>query len=330
MHRELFTIPGTGITIYSYGLLLVIGAVSAIWLTKILARRKGINPELFVNAGLLALVAGVLGARISHVLENWSIYTRPGVGFWGLLAEAANIRSGGLTYYGGFLLAFPVLVIYGRIKKVNIRVGMDIIAPALMVGLAFGRLGCFANGCCYGREWDGACAVHFPYASDVYVQQVEDGKLEPPRELLTPTAKGGLRLLTADEARRDPETARIAAQKAALGVHPTQIYSAITAFLIAGLLLAFTPFSRTPGHVFALMLLIEPVTRFIIELLRVEPALETLKEHFGVSMSLSMALAIPQILVGIVLWVAFWIMRQREQSKCSGGASPASTIGKPA
>ena len=68
------------------------------------------------------------------MIENWTYYTRPGVGIGEFLFEAFNIRGGGLTYYGGFLLAFPVLVLYARKTKVPVRIGMDIIAPCLMIG----------------------------------------------------------------------------------------------------------------------------------------------------------------------------------------------------
>lgn len=321
MYRELFTIPGTGITVYTYGLLLVIGAAAGIWLCKGLARRKGLDPELFVTAGLLALLFGVAGARLSHVLENWSHYTRPGVGVLQLIGEALNIRQGGLTYYGGFLLAFPALVIYAIIKKVNVRVGMDIIAPALMIGLAFGRIGCLANGCCYGQEWNSPLAIHYPYDSEVYVGQVQEGKIHPPRDLLTEMPGGEVRLMTTKEVAADPKLKELAAKEHSLGVHPTQIYSSLTGFLIAALLLAFRPFSKVPGHGFALMLMIEPITRFLIELLRVEPPVEFIRQ-FGLSMSLSMALAIPQFFLGLGLWFLFNAMRQRDEALLAKTAAP--------
>ena len=68
------------------------------------------------DAGLLALVTGVAGARLSHVLENIGYYTNPNRSLWANFFDAINIRSGGLTYYGGFLLAFPSLVLYARYK----------------------------------------------------------------------------------------------------------------------------------------------------------------------------------------------------------------------
>src|SRR5690606_38879448 len=102
MLPELFRIPGLNIPIYSYGLMLVVGFLLAAALAKFLARRAGLNPEVFINAGIIALIAGVVGARLSHVLENWSVYTDASRSVWENLKDAADIRSGGLTFYGGF------------------------------------------------------------------------------------------------------------------------------------------------------------------------------------------------------------------------------------
>lgn len=298
MLKKLFEIPGLDLTIYSYGLLLVIGVLSAVWLAMSLARRRGMDPDVFLNAGLLALLAGVVGARITHVLENWSLYVGGGRDLGETIWDIVNIRQGGLTYYGGFLFATPALIYYGIKKKVSVRVGMDIIAPALMVGLAFGRIGCFLNGCCFGSVYEGACAVQFPYYSDAYLHHVDSRLLTPERELIGEDARGKQRLLPPEVASRDPELAQAMARSHSLPVHPTQLYSTVTALLIALLLLAAMPFIVTPGRVFALMLLIEPVTRFLLEMLRTEPIVAG-------GMSMSMILAIPQFAAGMLLWVGF-------------------------
>src|SRR6476661_1484470 len=157
MYQILFRLPSFlpgigGAPIYGYGVMMVVGFFLAMALAKFLARHSKLDPEIFANAALIALVAGVLGARLSHVLENLSDYTRGDLTVWQNFRNAINIRSGGLTYYGGFLLAFPALIAYGWYKRVPLRLGMDIIAPCLMVGLGLGRIGCYLNGCCYGAQ----------------------------------------------------------------------------------------------------------------------------------------------------------------------------------
>src|SRR5438874_178792 len=138
MRPILFYIPFLHIPIYSYGLMLVIGFLLSLELGKFLAKRVGIDPEVFVNAGLIALVTGVIGARLSHVIENWPQYSDPARSFFANFFDAVNIRSGGLTFYGGVLLAFPACIAYGIYKRVPVRLGMDIIAPCLMIGLGIG------------------------------------------------------------------------------------------------------------------------------------------------------------------------------------------------
>lgn len=314
MWQELFRIPLINVPIYGYGLMLVLGVLAGIYVAKVLARQRGIDPEIFVNAGLLAMLCGVAGARLSHVLENLHDYFNADLSVWQSLLRVINIRSGGLTYYGGFVLATPVLLWYGRHKKVSLRVGMDIIAPCLMIGLGLGRVGCFLNGCCYGAQCDLPVAVRFPYYSYAYVEQVEQGKVHPAPELMVQMPGNGRVLLPPDEVKRDPELALLARQEHTLPVHPTQLYSTVTALLLAWLLLSYLPLCRVPGRVFALMLLIEPVTRFLLEMLRVEPAV------LG-GMSFSMVLAIPQFAVGAMLWAGFgWYQARRNRAADPGQA----------
>jgi phosphatidylglycerol---prolipoprotein diacylglyceryl transferase len=299
MWQEIFRIPIINLPVYGYGLMMVIGFLVAIEVAKKLAKQKGLDPEIFVNAALIALVTGVAGARLSHVLENIGDYTRSDRSFGANLFDAINIRSGGLTFYGGFLLAFPTLIIYAMKKKLPVKLGMDIIAPCLMVGLGFGRIGCFMNGCCYGPECSVPWAVQFPYGSNAYVEQVDRHMISAPPQLMVTQADGSARLMTPDEARSDPQLKEIAAANRALPVHPSELYSSFTAFLLACLLLAYFTMPHAPGRVFALMLMLEGASRFILEMVRVEPAV------FGTAFSLSMWIGMMLAGLGLLLWIVF-------------------------
>ncbi|HYO07705.1 MAG TPA: prolipoprotein diacylglyceryl transferase family protein [Tepidisphaeraceae bacterium] len=306
MLTELFRIPGLNLPIYSYGLLLVVGFLLAMELAKFLARRVGIDPEVFVNAGLIALVTGVIGARLSHVIENWPQYTDPARSLAANFFDAVNIRSGGLTFYGGFLLAFPACVLYGIWRRVPVKLGMDIIAPCLMIGLGFGRVGCFLNGCCYGAQCDGhfVGAVTYPYHSNPYLDQYASGQLKPPAELVAPALLPGqrARLLTPNEVRADTELASIARGERSLPVHNAQIYSTITALLIAAVCVAFFTLRPPPGRVMALMLVLEGVSRYMLEILRAEPPVLHL---FGHGWSLSMIIGVLLAIAGTIMWFVF-------------------------
>src|SRR4051812_38716677 len=93
-----FSLPviGDELVIHSFGLMLVIGFLSAMYLAKFLARKSKLDPEMFANACLIALFAGVLGARLSHVLENLKDFPRPERSFLQNLREVFNFSSGGL------------------------------------------------------------------------------------------------------------------------------------------------------------------------------------------------------------------------------------------
>jgi len=141
--------------IYGYGLMLVLGFVLGIFLAQWRARRAGESPESLTHCGVLSLIGGILGSRIAYVIEQWDAQFAHG-SLW----EVFNITSGGLIYYGGVILATVMVLGYLRIKRLPIRRYLDILAPSMMVGLAFGRAGCFLNGCCYG----GPCSAEAPLA----------------------------------------------------------------------------------------------------------------------------------------------------------------------
>lgn len=305
MYPELIRIPLIDWPIHGFGVMLVLGLLCAMELARWMARRADLNPDVFSNAALLALLTGVVGARLSHVLENLSVYTNPARSAWQNLLDAVNLASGGLTYYGGFLLAVPAVVIYLRAKRMPVWRCADIVAPCLMVGLAFGRVGCFLNGCCFGQTCTQPWAVTFPYGSIPMQSQFHEGRLPVPGELVVVDDAGRPRLLPANEALANPVTADIARQSRSLPVHPAQLYSAAVALLLAGLTFAHwtltlppaaTPVDGGGGITFALMLALEGTSRFALELVRTEPAV-------ALGMSLSMWLGLALAAVGVVLYL---------------------------
>jgi len=203
-----FTLFGHDIHLYTYGLMMIVGFFASVYLARYLANRSGLDGEVFVNAGLIGLISGVIGARLSHVLENLDEFTRSDRTAMQNFFAMINLSSGGLTYYGGFILGFIVLVWYGIKKKIPLTLGMDIIAPCLMVGLGFGRIGCFLNGCCHGAVCEQPYAITFPYYSNPYIDQFDHGR--GPLAEKVPTAlvqfhNGQKRLISPTEAQGDPQ-----------------------------------------------------------------------------------------------------------------------------
>lgn len=311
MLQELFRIPGLDLPIFGYGAMLVVGFLLAAYWAKFLAHRCGLDGEVFINAALLALVTGILGARLSHILENLSDYTR--YDFATNFKKAINLREGGLTYYGGFLLAFPTLVFYAVKKNLPLRLGMDIVAPCIMIGLGFGRVGCFLNGCCYGARCDAPYAVRFPYHSIPYNDQFDRGEVRPPAELVGHTQKGKEIPLPPAKIASDAQLVALAKQQRSQPVHPAQLYSTITALLLAAMLTAYFTLPHAAGRVFALMLMLEGASRFLLEMLRTEPT------RFG-NLTLSMTIGIGLTILGIVLWVLFGYLARTHPARALAGA----------
>jgi len=313
MHQVMFRLPEFlprigGAPIYAYGVMLVIGFFAAMELAKFLARRSKLDPEMFANAALIALLAGVIGARLSHVLENIGDYTRGDLSVWQNLWNAINIRSGGLTYYGGFILGFASVLAYGIYRKAPIRLGMDIVAPCILIGLGFGRIGCYLNGCCYGAESNVAWAVEFPYHSDAYIEQFQRKEIHPPEALMKDGIPRTIEDIEADPALgplQKGELLKLAAAQHALPVHPAELYSTLTAWLIAAVLLAYLTVPHAPGRVFAMMLILEGVSRFLLETVRAEPVGTLFGYHIFGSLTYSEGLSIPLVILGAILWFAF-------------------------
>ncbi len=201
MHPELFTVPILDVSVKTYGFFLTVGFLSAVWFAMRRAHRVGANPDRVLDASFLSLVFGVGGARLFYVMHYWQtdFAFRDNKFF-----AAIDIREGGLEFLGGLIGAVVAVCSYLWMKKLSIRLYLDILAPATMWGLGFGRLGCFFNGCCFGGlcltpgqtvpqyQW----AVQFPYGSPAHSRQWEERKLSVPAELIT-TSSAGSHLLPA-------------------------------------------------------------------------------------------------------------------------------------
>jgi len=300
-----FHLFGYQVPIYSYGLMLVIAFLSCVKTSQWLGRRKGIDPELFIDATLIALGSGLVGARLCHVLENLHEYTRHDLTIWQNLLNIVNTREGGLTFYGGVIVATPCCMLYAKLRKVPILLGMDVVAPVLMIGLGIGRIGCFLNGCCYGEQCSAPWAVRFPYYSNAYLEQYQLGKLRPPPAL---QSSQGILSPYVPPVSTSENLRAIVASVSALPVQPTELYSSFTAFLLAALLIAYLGLPHIDGRVFALMLILEGIARYVLELIRVEPSVLTIHvagQSYGMSISMILGAAI--VVVGLGMWL--WLVR---------------------
>jgi len=138
----------------TYGACMAAGFLICWTLVEKLSGRKDLS-----NLLLSLMVSGVVGSRIAYVIEHWSSE------FAAHPAAIVRVDQGGLMFYGGFILAFVTFFAWCARKHENPLKLADLLAVVLPLGHAFGRLGCFFYGCCYGRDSDAWCAVTFPAGS---------------------------------------------------------------------------------------------------------------------------------------------------------------------
>ncbi len=142
------------LSIYTYGFFIAVSFIVGILLAKQEARRLGENQDKIMDLCFYVLIAAIAGSRLFYVLVNPDIFISDPL-------EVLRVWNGGLVFYGGFVGALAVGLIYLKKQKMSILKTLDISAPALALAHFFGRIGCFFAGCCYGDVCDLPWAVTF-------------------------------------------------------------------------------------------------------------------------------------------------------------------------
>lgn len=149
-------VPWIGVLhLTGYSIAMLAGFVGAYLVTMPRARVLGIPERTILDFFLLGLIGGLVGARLGEVIEQWPGFGRGEGGAplpWSdLLRKAADIDGGGMVWYGGAITGGVLIALLAWQRRVRILELADLFMPAVVLGLGLGRLGCFLNGCCYGR-----------------------------------------------------------------------------------------------------------------------------------------------------------------------------------
>ncbi|MGE5138582.1 MAG: prolipoprotein diacylglyceryl transferase [Rudaea sp.] len=225
----------TTLAIYWYGILIVTGAVVGAFLATLEAKRRGLDPDHVWNALLFALVLGVIGARIYHIISDVAQgdplhYFSSDA--WTSFLAVINPRTGGLGIYGAVAGGLLGLWLYTRYAKLRFWQWVDIAVPGLAIGQAIGRWGNFFNQELYG--WP----TNLPWG--IPIDQAH--RLQQFASL--------------------PETTRF---------HPTFLYESLAMFAVTGLLLyigrRYSKRLKT-GDMFLLYGMLYPLVRFFTEMER--------------------------------------------------------------
>lgn len=246
--------------VFGFGLMLFLGFFGAAQLASIRFQRRGMDSEIPWDIAFWGVPAGIVGARLFHIIQYWPIYQ--GHPF----SKLFQLWDGGLVFYGGLITGTLAFVVYCLRRKLDPLDTGDLIMPSLFVGMGFGRLGCFLNGCCYGDFCTLPWAVSFPAGSNPFKVQVREGYL-------------------------------FGTEAWSLPLHPTQLYSALDAFLLVAVTLAYYPFRQRRGDVIVLGLAIHSITRFLIEFVRNdEPG------QLGTMLTISQWISIAMFVATLIFW----------------------------
>jgi len=244
-------VPGSSsaITLYGYGAMMCLGFLAAILLAAWRAKREKQSPEVIYNAALVAFFGGIFGARAFYVVQNYGHFTR----LWDFVA----IWEGGLTFYGGFLLAVAAMAVFLRATGRPLLFWLDIMAPSTALGLGVGRMGCFLNGCCYGDVCKTGWGISWPAGTIPWEHYA--GKFLATQGLPADLPGG-------------PASGMLAGALAAVwdppAIHATQLYAIATALPLAVLLHTMFRWKQRHGQIILAMAILYGVGRFFEEMLR--------------------------------------------------------------
>lgn len=145
MFPDLFSIGP--LTIHTYGLFVALGFITGILVTVRLGKKQGIPSQQVMDMAFVMMVWAIVGSRLLYVVINFGYYRAHPL-------DAFKIWQGGLVFSGGLVAVAAAMTWYLRRHRLSFWAVGDLWAPALALGQAVGRIGCFMAGCCYGRPTD--------------------------------------------------------------------------------------------------------------------------------------------------------------------------------
>ena len=285
--------------VHWYGIFIGIGFLVSFCLLLKLKKYASLTSDQIYNISMIALFAGVIGARIFYVVQFWEQFRGRGI------LAILNVHEGGLVFYGGFILAFTAECIYAKWptvrrmlglkekkpadgaeprKDISILALLDVLGPAMALAHAFGRISCFMQGCCFGRPAPNGfpLAVRFPAGSPAAYRypSILTGGSEP--------------------------------------VFPVQLFESAGNVLMCIVLLLLLRKRKYAGTVGGVYLILYGVMRFLIEFMRGDHTDSIL--GLTPSQFIAVAIAIPG---GIIVYLTARKLGRKQEKKQEEGSADA-------
>lgn len=207
----------------TYGVLVALAFLVGLFVTTRLGERAGLNKEKIVNLVVYCALAGLLGAKLLMFVFDWDHFRNDPADMFSL----NTLRAAGV-FQGGLVLAVITAFFYVRRNAMPWLKTFDVFAPGIAIGHAIGRLGCFAAGCCWGKECDLPWAVTFT----------------------------------------NPDAHDLTGVPLHVRLHPSQLYELGTEALLFAFLYWRIGRSHKPGTIIGLYMVLSSVARFFIEFTR--------------------------------------------------------------
>ncbi len=259
-------VPGLGgQPVTTFGVMMFFAFLTGGFLIRREMEREGLEGERAWDLVFMAVIGGVVGAKLYYVGLNWSEFQAQGLRYL--------FSRGGMVWYGGFILATAFVVWEIRRRELPLGKMADIVAPPLAISYAVGRVGCFLVGDDWGRPTDSWVGMTFPQGSPpTTVTYIERFGVTVPPEMI---AKYG----------------------DVIPVHPTQLYEVAMSTLIFLFLWRIRKHSHRAGWLFMVWLALAGVERFVVEFFRAKD-----DRFFGI-FTVAQLISIALIVVGLV-WAA--------------------------
>ena len=267
MYPILFTFPdwlpligGTPIT--SFGVMMFLAFLVGGFAMRPVMREKGIDPDRAWDVIFMAVIGGVIGAKLYYVLLNWRDTAADPLGM--------IFSRGGMVWYGGFLGATALIVWDTRRAAVPLGKMADVVAAPLALSYAIGRIGCFLVGDDWGRPTDLPWGIAFPNGT-------------PPTTVASIERSFGIEV--------DP--ALIERYGNVLPVHPTQLYEVALSLVFFAVLWRMRNHRHQAGWLFMLWLILAGCERFFVEIFRAKD------DRFFGPLTLAQLISLGLVAVGV-------------------------------
>ena len=269
-----FVLPLIGdVTFPAYFTFLTLGLLFAAILTVREAKKLDLDTDDIIDINLYMTIFGVIGSRILHVFVDGHLQDYVNLCIDPLKVPAidalvshcnvakecgydylcdtarhvcypprdcfawAKLWRGGLVYYGGLIMATAYAVYFTHKAKIRFLRVADLASPAILLGLFFGRLGCYLNGCCYGKVTHSLFGVRFPLGSSPWRAQYEAHQIMVGQQMIP--------------------------------VHPTQLYESLGCMLLFAVTYFWVrPRKKQEGFIAGACLLLYAVLRIVVEIWR--------------------------------------------------------------